>query len=169
MIALLLVLSVFFHTTTQLDDWFNDWGTNDYLSNQQLAEFRDLLDRHPQLGHDYVKPQVRTTPITARGMGNDVEQWVPLILVYFPAAELDLVLCVMTAESGGNPNAYNPSSGASGLFQHIPKYWADRSTAAGWAGASIWDPVANTAVAAWLSARDGWGHWNPYIDGRCND
>ncbi len=161
MIALLLVLSVLFHTTTQLDEWFEDWAADDYLNGQVLAEFRDMLNRHPQLVHGYVEPQVRTTPITARGMGNDVLQWVPLILVYFPESELDLVLCVMAAESGGNPNAYNPS-GASGLMQILAS-WADDF---GYVPADLFDPAINLAIARQLSD-DSWYHWNPYKDGRC--
>ena len=32
--------------------------------------------------------------------------------------------CVVTRESGGNPRAVNPSSGAGGLFQFLPSTWA---------------------------------------------
>jgi hypothetical protein len=32
--------------------------------------------------------------------------------------------CVITRESGGNPQAVNPSSGAGGLFQFLPSTWA---------------------------------------------
>ena len=55
----------------------------------------------------------------------------------------------------------NASSGAAGLFQHIPRYWSDRSTKAGFAGADIYDPNANVGVAAYLVDRDGWKHWYP--------
>lgn len=68
-------------------------------------------------------------------------------------------MCVMRYESGGNPTATNQQSGAAGLFQHLPKYWGSRSAKAGWAGASIYDPEANVAVAAWLWSTGGWGHW----------
>jgi len=90
----------------------------------------------------------------------DVETWRPLVGAYFPASHVDAALRVLACESHGNPGAVNPSSGASGLFQHMPRYWADRSAAAGWAGADIMDPEANVAVAAWLSngGRD-WSHW----------
>ncbi len=80
---------------------------------------------------------------------------------FFAADLVDHALCVIRHETtDGNPNSYNSRSGASGLFQHLPKYWADRSAKAGWAGADIFDPRANVAVAAWLQ-RDGggWGHW----------
>ena len=32
--------------------------------------------------------------------------------------------CVIARESGGNPYAVNPSSGAGGLFQFLPSTWA---------------------------------------------
>jgi hypothetical protein len=32
--------------------------------------------------------------------------------------------CVISRESGGNPRAVNPSSGAGGLFQFLPSTWA---------------------------------------------
>lgn len=84
---------------------------------------------------------------------------------YFPPKRVEQAMSVMECESGGDPLAYNPRSGASGLFQHLQRYWSSRSKAAGWEGASIWNPTANVAVAAWL-AQDGvsrglsyWHHW----------
>lgn len=89
-----------------------------------------------------------------------VEQWRPLVASYFAADRVDLALRVMGCESKGDPLADNPSSSASGLYQHLAIYWADRSAKAGWAGASIWDPTANVAVAAWLSGGGtDWSHW----------
>jgi hypothetical protein len=96
----------------------------------------------------------------------DVERWRPLVEQYWAqygyADEVDYALMVMWGESWGVPTAQHPGSKASGLFQHLPIYWEDRSAAAGWAGASIWDPEANIAVAAWLRATSpsqGWRHW----------
>jgi hypothetical protein len=46
------------------------------------------------------------------------------------------------------------------LFQHLASAWEARSEAAGIAGASIWDPEANVAVAAWLFYEGGGKrHW----------
>ena len=59
----------------------------------------------------------------------------------------------MDCESNGDPNAYNPYSGASGLFQFLPSTWASTAPKAGYAGASVFDPEANTASAAWLGSR----------------
>lgn len=105
-------------------------------------------------------PPPATTPTPPVSPG--VEQWRSLVATYFAAGDVELALKVIDCESGGDPNAPNPTSGAAGLFQHIPRYWADRSAAAGWTGADIFDPTANVAVAAWLVYFDklSWGHWN---------
>ncbi|TFH60886.1 MAG: hypothetical protein E4G90_09865, partial [Gemmatimonadales bacterium] len=64
---------------------------------------------------------------TYRGMGNqttDVEQWRSLVTAYFPGS-VDLVMCLIRWESGGNPNAINQQgSGARGLLQVMP-FWAE--------------------------------------------
>lgn len=89
----------------------------------------------------------------------EVERWRPLLLDFFAPADIDRALRVMWCESRGEPGAVHPTSGASGLFQHLPKFWSERSAGAGFAGRSIEDPEANIAVAGWLVARDGWRHW----------
>ena len=158
LLTLTLALPAAAHTTAELDAWFD--GQEDDLSAGFLTELRDMLDRHPQLVHGY-PPQTRTTPITARGMGSNVTQWVPLILVYFPESDLPRVLCVMAAESGGNPNAYNPS-GASGLMQILAS-WADNF---GYVAGDLFDPSVNLEIAKALRD-ETWRHWNPVKDGRC--
>lgn len=88
-----------------------------------------------------------------------VAEWTGLVARYFPPSQISKALRVIWCESRGNPDAVNPSSQASGLFQHLPQFWPQRSQAAGFAGASIFDPEANVATAAWLYTRDGWRHW----------
>lgn len=105
---------------------------------------------------------VSTAP-TRRPVGSSdyPSDWRPLVATYFPADRVDAALAVLWCESRGDPWATNPSSGAAGLYQHLPRYWADRASKAGWAGADIYDPTANVAVAAWLSAGGSdWSHWN---------
>jgi soluble lytic murein transglycosylase-like protein len=64
-------------------------------------------------------------------------------------------LRVAGCESGYNPNAVNPSSGASGLFQFLPSTWSSSP----YAGQSPFDPVANSHAAAWLYSRSGPAAW----------
>jgi membrane-bound lytic murein transglycosylase B len=100
-----------------------------------------------------------TTPPTTGG-GNvptsfppQIEQWRPLVGQFFPAARVNEALAILRCESNGDPDAYNPYSGASGLFQFLPSTWASTAPKAGYPGASVFDPEANTASAAWLANR----------------
>ncbi|HEX2370679.1 MAG TPA: hypothetical protein VHM94_15740 [Acidimicrobiia bacterium] len=87
-----------------------------------------------------------------------------LVTAYFTGDDVDKALQVSYCESLWDPSAYNPLSGASGLFQHLPGGWEERAAGAGFAGASPFDAEANTAAAAWLVYQGGgWWHW----DGRC--
>ena len=71
----------------------------------------------------------------------------------------DTLLRVAYCESRYDPLAYNGILGASGLFQIIPGTWRANSVAAGYGGASVWDPVANANVAAWMFSRNQAGQW----------
>jgi len=96
----------------------------------------------------------------------NVERWRRLVEKYFPADRVEEALYVINGESGGNPRAVNRTSGAAGLFQHMPQYWAARAANAGFPGASIFDPEANIAASALLvkgslsRGRDAWSHWS---------
>ncbi len=57
--------------------------------------------------------------------------WLP----YFDPIMVDQALSIIQCESLGDPNAYNPYSGASGLFQFLPGTWAVTSVKAGFGGA----------------------------------
>ncbi len=71
------------------------------------------------------------------------------------AGAVGWALQVAACESGDNPNAVNPSSGAEGLFQFLPSTW--RSSP--YASSSPFDPVANAEAAAWLYRTSGPGAW----------
>ncbi|MGH8946999.1 MAG: transglycosylase SLT domain-containing protein [Acidimicrobiia bacterium] len=113
-------------------------------------------------------------PTTTAGSGGGgswdhppaVERWRSLVETFFPSHRVEEALRIIDCESNGDPDAYNPYSGASGLFQFIPGTWATTSTRAGYPGASVFDPEANVASAAWLAneyQRQGqyyWQAWN---------
>jgi len=65
-------------------------------------------------------------------------------------ADANQLLRVAWCESHYNPNAVNARSGAAGLFQFMPATWAANSVRAGYAGASVFDPVANANTAAFM-------------------
>ncbi|MGH8928695.1 MAG: transglycosylase SLT domain-containing protein [Acidimicrobiia bacterium] len=113
-------------------------------------------------------PVVTTTTVPgsiSRTLKPAVERWRSLTASYFSADLVDQALSIIQCESLGDPEAYNPYSGASGLFQFLPGTWAVTSPKAGFAGASPFDPEANIAAAAWLSSyyqSTGRGPWVPW-------
>jgi hypothetical protein len=99
-----------------------------------------------------------TTTTTTGGGGGyshppEAEQWRSLVQQHFPSNRVEEALRILDCESNGDPNAYNPYSGASGLFQFLPSTWATTSPKAGWSGHSVFHPEANVASAAWLANR----------------
>ncbi|MDH3248587.1 MAG: lytic transglycosylase domain-containing protein [Acidimicrobiia bacterium] len=101
-------------------------------------------------------------PAPRRLAPRNVEVWRPLVEAHFAPADVARALAVISCESSGDPDAKNPRSSASGLFQHLGRFWPERSVKAGLPGVDIFDPSANVAVAAWLVYEGGgWSHWNP--------
>ncbi len=96
-----------------------------------------------------------------------------LVSVYFAPGDQDLMLDIAHCESSADADdtystAYNHKSGATGWFQHLPKWWNERSKKAGFEGAHILDPTAQVGVAAYLyynmNSNPRWGgasHWYP--------
>lgn len=74
-------------------------------------------------------------------------------------ADPDQLLRVAWCESRYNPNAYNASSGASGLFQFLATTWSANSVRAGYGGVSVFDAVANANTAAYMFAAGQARQW----------
>ncbi|MGF1668139.1 MAG: S-layer homology domain-containing protein [Acidimicrobiia bacterium] len=129
---------------------------NDPVTRGQLAAFlRRALDL-PSV----VPPGVVMVDLSVPA-GPGVEGWRPLVEHFFEAGDVERALAVMACESKGDPDAKNPRSTASGLFQHLASQWGPRAEAIGFPDAGVFDPVANTAAAAWLVYEGGgWSHWN---------
>jgi hypothetical protein len=93
-----------------------------------------------------------------RGMGNqttDVERWTSLVQQYFPINYKDM-LCIMSKESGGNPNAKNAHSTAMGLFQVMASVWAD---AFGLEPENLYHPETNVRIAKKVYDQQGYSAW----------
>jgi len=97
----------------------------------------------------------------------NVERWRPAVteaVFAFGGDELDVhrFLRIMQCESAGLPDAKNPNSSASGLMQHLTRYWDERAAGAGRQDAEVFDPYDNIWVSAYLALAmpgGGWGHW----------
>jgi len=110
---------------------------------------------HPRV-EDPVEADTDTGPPTLR----------ELIETYLKPEDHTWAEEVAFCESSAQPDdvfsfAVNRSSRAAGWFQHLPKFWEERTEAAGIAGASIADPVAQVQVAAYLLYETSGGryHW----------
>jgi len=80
---------------------------------------------------------------------------------YFLDDDVLRALRVAWCMSGFDPQAIDPVTGRIGLFQHDPAFWPDHAQLAGFRGYDPSDPVANTAVAAYLVYEgEGWQTWN---------
>jgi len=73
-----------------------------------------------------------------------------------------VAFCESSAQTHHTESAVVSSALAVGWFQHLAKFWAERSEKAGVPGVSPFDSEANVAVAAWLFYEGGGPrHWNP--------
>jgi hypothetical protein len=71
-----------------------------------------------------------------------------------------MALHVADRESDFRPHAYNSSSGASGIFQHLRRYWPGRADSFGFGGWSAFNARANIMVTMRMVHRMGsWSHW----------
>ena len=99
-----------------------------------------------------------------------VEEWRPLVSVWFRSEHVDRVLAIIECESSGRWNAIGPEIKhldmvALGLLQHLDGYWLDRAEKAEAAGyhnhGDIWSPTDQMAVSAYLAYQtpQGFSHW----------
>lgn len=91
-------------------------------------------------------PRPAPPPVTAQPVapppGSGGSGLAAIYAVFGNSPGLSWALRVAKCESGYNPRAVNPSSGASGLFQFMPSTWN-----ANFPGQNIWDPYAQAHAA----------------------
>ncbi|HEX6219853.1 MAG TPA: transglycosylase SLT domain-containing protein [Acidimicrobiia bacterium] len=92
-------------------------------------------------------------------LADPVERWRPLVEEHFPAEEVEVAICIIGHESGGNPEADNPRSSATGLFQVLSSLWGDHY---GVTHDQLLDPEQNTRVARSIWGESGWRAWSAY-------
>jgi len=88
-----------------------------------------------------------------------------LINEYFKPEDRVLALKIAFCESSGQSHHIGSDvvsdALAVGWFQHLARYWAERSERAGWGDYHPFHGRANVAVAAWLFYSSGVHHWDP--------
>ncbi|GIU91657.1 MAG: hypothetical protein KatS3mg011_0563 [Acidimicrobiia bacterium] len=102
-------------------------------------------------------PSIRIGPAT--------ERWRPIVETHFASDLVEDALVIMECESGGDPEAVNPYSGAAGLYQFLPATWAVASVKAGVGDRSVFDGEANIIAASWLAEyyrQRGYDPWLPW-------
>ena len=131
----------------------------DYLGGSSAAVYRFF----PEFGRT-------PTPCHSGCLPGDGHYELPtlgeLVDRYFQPEDHEWALRVAFCESSAKPSDIGSvevsSALAVGWFQHLARYWTERSTAAGWTDYDIFNAEANVAVAAWLFYEGGGArHWNP--------
>jgi hypothetical protein len=72
---------------------------------------------------------------------------------------VERALDVARRESNFRPRAYNPSSCAKGVFQHLCRYWPGRAYEYGFWKVGAFNARANIIVTMKMVRRGGWGPW----------
>jgi hypothetical protein len=175
------------HSPSEINAWLSDWEQRHLLLHviptaglieldltlQNLTdEYAEIRTRHAWWdGQPVAIAPIRTTQSVNRSMGSDVERWRTLVATYFVSEKVNIALCIMEHESGGNPDAKNPLSSAAGLFQFLQSTWdgmIPNSVAGGsYDSGAPYDPEKNVRAAAWLQAAEGWSQWNQWNQGEC--
>lgn len=147
------------HAPDEQTDWWADWNHRTRiaggLTSDLLAEAVDFARKHGE--HDEVGSSRTRTPLV---VSSSAEPWRDLVAAHFPADAVDTMLCLLWAESRGDPGAVNPSSGAAGLFQIMPFWWDHY-------GGDRFDPATNVRVARLIWDQQGYGAWSPWNRGAC--
>lgn len=78
-----------------------------------------------------------------------------LVIRYFAEEDVNRAIRVAWCQSRFNPTSVNPETGGTGLFHHLPEFWPQRATAAGFADVPPTEPEANVAAAAHAIYEEG--------------
>ena len=121
-----------------------------------------LLRNYPEFGQSL-------TPCSHGCIPGDGHYELPtlgeLINEYFLPEDRALARRIAFCESSGQTHHVGSDvvsdALAVGWFQHLAKYWGERSSKAGWGDYHPFHGRANVAVAAWLYYSSGVHHWNP--------
>lgn len=113
------------------------------------------------LRHGPPKGSTRVCPIDWRRSSWHVQRLIKCAAAHWevPGGE-QMALAIAWRESRFQHDAYNSSSGAAGIYQHLLKYWPDRAYEFGFATRSPFDARANIIVTMKMVKRYGWWPWS---------
>ena len=84
-----------------------------------------------------------------------------LVSKYFEPTDVNRAVGIAWCESRFDPSQIDLRTGGVGLFNHLPGYWDERATNAGFPGVDATDAEASTAAAAWeVYDGAGWDIFN---------
>jgi len=99
---------------------------------------------------------------TSRGtIASPVSGWLSevevraLVSLYFEPDDVNRAVRVAWCESRFDADSVDRRTGGSGLFHHLPRYWEERASNAGFTGSDSADAEASTAAAAWAVYNGG--------------
>ena len=78
-----------------------------------------------------------------------------LVSLYFEPADVNRAVRVAWCESRFDTDSVDRRTGGSGLFHHLPRYWDERASNAGFTESEPADAEASTAAAAWAVYNGG--------------
>jgi hypothetical protein len=132
----------------------------------QNCEPDQYWDREPPYNCiDKPEPVVSVARSEATPVSSGVEQWRHLVEQY--KWDVDIAMAVMSAESGGNPNAENLSDVHRDMYGNVICYGSFGLFQISCHGGQIFDPTANVQ-AAWIkyiNAGNSWSPWGAYTSG----
>ena len=140
-----------------------------YGPNTRKAHINALGGPTAVLSRNYPEIGRTPTPCSHGCIPGDEHYELPtlgaLINEYFLPEDRALARKIAFCESSGQTHdigsAEVSDALAVGWFQHLAKYWQERSEKAGWKDYDPFNGRANVAVAAWLYYSSGGHHWNP--------
>jgi hypothetical protein len=140
-----------------------------YGPKTRKAHVKSLGGPHTLLLQNYPEFGQVLTPCSHGCIPGDGHYELPtlgeLINEYFLPEDRALARQIAFCESSGQTHHVGSDvvsdALAVGWFQHLAKYWGERSNKAGWGDYHPFHGRANVAVAAWLFYTSGEHHWNP--------
>ena len=148
------------HTDAEQAEWHDAWiaeiNTAGGLTPELVEAFLAFEELHKPPPVRAVKAQPAPASSPPAGWSPGVEQWRPAIAAY--DWNVEIMLRIMSCESGGNPNAVSHTDDH-GLLQI---HWPIWGPAFGYTRAQLHDPATNIDVAYRVYKAQGYRAWVCY-------